>query len=126
MGTVRGGSIICDKCGDECRSLYGFAITTDRISHSFNDNMKKIVDKIDLKYGKHDFILCWDCTIQMMGIPTLAEKKALADAHGMSGIKEGKTPEKDGTLDFSEKTTSQEPADSNISKEKSNATQKQK
>ncbi len=80
MGTVRGGSIICDRCSDECRSLYGFAITTDRISHSFNENMKKIVEKIDREYGKHDFVLCWRCTIRMMGIPTLAEAKADADA----------------------------------------------
>ena len=75
MGTVRGGEIKCDRCGVECRSLYGFAMTVDRVSSVHNEKVKEIVGNIDKKYGKHDFLLCWDCTIQMMGILSIQEKK---------------------------------------------------
>ena len=75
MGTVRGGGIECDKCGVDCKALYGFAMSVDRAAHNYNTNVKEIVAAVDKKYGKHDFVLCWDCTIQMMNIPTLAEKK---------------------------------------------------
>ena len=75
MGTVRGGEIKCNKCGTECRALYGFAMTVDRVSSVHNEKVKAIVNKIDEKYGRHDFLLCWDCTIQMMGILSIQEKK---------------------------------------------------
>ncbi len=74
MGTVRGGGIECDRCGVECRALYGFAMSIDRVANTHNENVKNIVKKIDEKYGKHDFIICWDCTIRMMGILSLVQK----------------------------------------------------
>ena len=76
MGTVRGGNVYCDKCGAECKVLYGFAMSVDRVAHTHNDKIKDIVEKIDKKYGQHDFIICWDCTIQMMGIQSLDQKHA--------------------------------------------------
>ena len=74
MGTVRGGNVFCDKCGNDCTALYGFAMSVDRVAHTHSDKIKDIVKKVDDKYGQHDFIICWDCTIEMMGIPTKGQK----------------------------------------------------
>jgi len=76
MGTVRGGQIICDKCGVECKALYGFAMVTNKVASSTNEGVKKITEEVDKVYGKHDFIICWKCTVEMMGIPTLAQQRA--------------------------------------------------
>ena len=76
MGTVKGGRIICNKCNEDCTNLYGFSMSVDRVAHTQNEKIKEIITKIDKKYGKHDFIICWDCTIAMMGIETLASKQA--------------------------------------------------
>jgi len=74
MGTIKGGKIVCDRCGDDCTKLYGFAMTVDRVAHTHNEQIKEIVSRVDRKYGKHDFIICWDCTIEMMGVLSLAQK----------------------------------------------------
>ena len=76
MGTVKGGRIICAKCGEDCTNLYGFSMSVDRIAHNHNDKIKEIIGNVDKKYGKHDFIICWACTIDMMGIETSASKQA--------------------------------------------------
>ena len=82
MGTVRGGKIVCDKCGVECTALHGFAMTVNRVANFHNDSVKAITDDVSSTYGKHDFIICWKCTIEMMGIPTLGEQRAARAREG--------------------------------------------
>ena len=114
MGTVRGGGIECDRCGEDCKALYGFAMSVDRVAHTYNTNVKDIVEAIDKKYGKHDFVLCWDCTVQMMGIKSkvgakLEKARAAKDEKALSALQdEGCKPDENETL-----------------KEKGDATQKQ-
>ena len=65
----------CDKCGEMCKALYGFQMTVNKVANSTNEHVKKLVAKVDKLYGKHDFVICWPCTVEMMGIPTLAQKR---------------------------------------------------
>ena len=95
MGTVRGGRIVCDRCGEDCKALYGFAMTVHKAAQTYNNEVKSIVDKIDAKYGKHDFIICWDCTIEMMGIKPKDVQSNVALSNE-NGSKISGTPSPDG------------------------------
>lgn len=94
MGTIRGGGLECDRCGADCKALYGFAMTVHRAAQTYNNRVKDVVEKIDKKYGKHDFIICWDCTIQMMGISSLHQSGKLQESKNDAQEKQTKVPEK--------------------------------
>ena len=75
MGTVRGGRIICDACGNDCTRLHGMRMDVRRVVAG-DAEVKKLTDEVDKVYGKHDFIVCWMCTAKSLGIKTLAEQQS--------------------------------------------------
>ena len=75
MGTVRGGSVICDSCGGVCTHLYGMVVQV-RKNMLENQRVKEEYEKIEAEFGQRDFIFCYRCTIIAFGAKTSAQKRA--------------------------------------------------
>ena len=68
------GKIYCENCEIECSKLWGSRISLR--SAPADKNTFQEINNIEKEYGKKDFYLCMRCALGLMGVKSLAEKKA--------------------------------------------------
>lgn len=72
------GRLVCDKCGQDCTALYGFALMVRGTIRG--KQQQEAMAEVQKEFGKNEFIFCWSCTAKTFGAKTLAEKEAEAKA----------------------------------------------
>lgn len=68
------GRLICEKCGRDCTSLYGFALMSRGTIR--NRQTREALDAVKKRFGKEEFVWCWECTAEAFGARPLPVKPA--------------------------------------------------
>jgi hypothetical protein len=67
------GKIYCEKCGEDCTSLYGYALAVRGVIR--NQATQAELAKVKKKFGKEEFYFCWGCTAEVFGVKPIEQKQ---------------------------------------------------